>query len=168
MRNVRLLSGPVLISTICMIIFAITGASTVSAQKLQKENEADDAFLRRLKEVEWPKAYRDQDRKLLDRILADEFQVINNDGVWSDKAIELERVRTTKPAYDKFRFEIKRLDIFENGTAIVAGTGHGSGKDKDGEFSFEYQSSNILIKRNGEWKALASHVSGFKRFAAAK
>lgn len=27
----------------------------------------------------------------------------------------------------------------------------------------EYQSSNILIKRNGLWKAIASHVSGSQR-----
>jgi hypothetical protein len=136
-----------------------------SAQKNDGKPVSDNDFLRRLKEVEWPKAYREQDSKLLDRILAEEFQMIGSDGAWSNKLQQLERVRTTKPSYDEFRFEIKRLDIFENGTAIIAGTGHGSGKDKDGKYKFEYQSSNILIKRNGEWKAIASHVSGYKRLA---
>ncbi len=142
------------------------GAITGIAQGLQKENEPDAAFLRRLKETEWPKAYREQNPTLLDEILADDFQVISNDGAWSDKVKELERVRATRPSYDKFRFEIKRLEVYDNGTAIIAGTGHGSGKDREGRYTFEYQSSNILIKRNGQWKAIASHVSGYKRIPA--
>ncbi len=142
------------------------GAITGIAQGLQKENESDNDFLRRLKETEWPKAYREQNPTLLDTILADDFQVINNDGAWSDKVNELERVRATRPSYDKFRFEIKRLEVYDNGTAIIAGTGHGSGRDREGRYTFEYQSSNILIKRNGQWKAIASHVSGYKRIPA--
>lgn len=130
---------------------------------LPQAEDADRAVLRRIKEIDWPKAYREQDEKLLDRILADEFQMVNNDGVWSNKEKELARVRTSKPSYDQFRFEIKRLDLFENGTAIVAGTGRGSGRDKDGAYTFEYQSSNVLIKRGKEWKAIASHVSGYKK-----
>jgi hypothetical protein len=45
----------------------------------------------------------------------------------------------------------------------VAGTGVVTTADDDGPFVFEYQSSNVLIKRNGAWKAVASHVSGIKR-----
>lgn len=142
------------------------GAITGIAQGLQRENESDTDFLRRLKETEWPKAYREQNPTLLDTILADDFQVISNDGAWSDKVKELERVRATRPSYDKFRFEIKRLEVYDNGTAIIAGTGTGSGKDREGRYTFEYQSSNILIKRNGQWKAIASHVSGYKRIPA--
>jgi hypothetical protein len=40
--------------------------------------------------VEWPRAYREQDVALLDRILADEFQMIDADGNWSTKAEEID------------------------------------------------------------------------------
>jgi ketosteroid isomerase-like protein len=60
-------------------------------------------------------------------------------------------------------FTIRRLEVFENGTAIVAGEGTIKGKDKDGSYVLTYQSSNVLIKRSGLWKAIASHVSGIKR-----
>jgi len=145
-------------------VFLIAAAVFSFAQfALPQADDPDRAVLRRIKEIDWPRAYREQDDKLLGRILADEFQMVNNDGVWSNKEKELARVRTSKPSYDQFRFEIKRLDVFENGTAIVAGTGQGSGRDKDGAYTFEYQSSNILIKRGKEWKAIASHVSGYKK-----
>lgn len=123
----------------------------------------DEAALRHLKEVLWPKAYFEQDTALLDRILADEFQMIDAEGTWTTKAEQLERVRRGKPSYDSLKFVIRRLEVFENGTAIVAGTGVIRGRDEKGPYVMEYQSTNVLIKRGGAWKAVASHVSGVQR-----
>jgi hypothetical protein len=55
---------------------------------------------------------------------------------------------------------------FENGSAIVAGRGIVSGTDEQGPYTLEYQSTNVLIKRDGTWRAVASHVSGIKRVDA--
>lgn len=126
-------------------------------------SNADQDTLRHLKEVLWPKAYAEQDGKLLDAILADEFQMVDADGNWSSKREELDYISKNKPSHDSFVFTIKRLEVFENGTAIVAGEGTIKGKDKDGPYVMTYQSSNVLIKRGGQWKAIASHVSGIKR-----
>lgn len=116
--------------------------------------------LRYLKEVEWPKAYRTQDTVLLDRILADEFQMIDAQGNWYTKKDELAYIKTHKPNYESFRFEIKRLEVFENNTAVISGIGHIKGSDKEGAYQTTYHSSNILIKRGAIWKAINSHVSG--------
>jgi hypothetical protein len=129
-------------------------------------SEADKATLRHLKEVLWPKAYAEQDVKLLDAILANEFQLIDGDGGWFTKKDELEYIGKNKPAYDSLVFKVKRLDVFENGTAIVAGEGTVKGKDDEGRYVMTYQSTNVLIKRNGVWKAISSHVSVAKRVAA--
>ncbi len=123
----------------------------------------DAAELTHLKQVLWPKAYREQDVALLDRILADEFQMIDGSGRWSTKHDELQWIAQHRPAYDSLNFEIRRLDVFENGTAVVAGTGIIRGTDDEGPYVAEYQSSNILIRRDGVWKAIASHVSGYRR-----
>lgn len=124
--------------------------------------QADEIILRQIKEKEWPRAYREQDTALLHKILADEFQSIDNEGNISTKALELDYISKNKPAYDSFYFDIKRLEIFENGTAVVSGTGHIRGKNEGGGYHTIYQSSNIFIKRKGQWKAIASHVSGVK------
>ena len=146
MRNSKIFVASIILLTVSGLVFA---------------QKSDEETLRYLKEVEWAKAYREQDTKLLDRILADEFRMIDADGNWSSKKDEMDYISKNKPNYDSFRFEIKRLEIFENGTAVVAGTGHITGKNN--EYKIVYQSSNILIKRNGIWKAIASHVSGVKR-----
>ncbi|NNE67563.1 MAG: nuclear transport factor 2 family protein [Pyrinomonadaceae bacterium] len=122
----------------------------------------DKAKLTHLKKVLWKKAYREQDTALLESILAEEFQVIFDGGEWSDKKGELEYIKKNRPDYDSFEYEIRRLDIFANGTAIIAGEGHVIGKNANGEYEYKYQSSNVLIKRNGNWKAISSHVSGVK------
>ena len=123
-------------------------------------SESDLSALRYLKEVEWPKAYRIQDTVLLDRILGDDFQMIDAGGTWSDKAAELAWIRENASAPDSFYYDIKRLEALENGTVLICGTGH---IFNDTTHTI-YQSSNILIKRKGNWKAVASHVSGVKPY----
>ncbi len=127
------------------------------------DRSADEVALRELKEVLWPKAYFEQDTELLGRILAPEFQMVDGDGNWSTRAEELDWVGKNKPAYDSLTFELKRLDIFENGTAIAAGTGTIRGTDENGPYVAQYQSTNVLIKRDGAWRAVASHVSGYRK-----
>ena len=121
-------------------------------------SEQDLKALRYLKEVEWPQAYREQDTVLLDRILGDDFQMIDAGGNWSDKAGELAWIKENASAPDSFYYDIKRLDALENGTVLICGTGH---IFNDSTHTV-YQSSNILIKREDTWKAVASHVSGVK------
>jgi hypothetical protein len=141
------------------VLFFLLCSQILNAQTL----EEDKARLRHLKTVEWPKAYREQDTVLLNRLLADEFQMIEASGEVSTKRAEIEYIKKHKPSYTSFVYTIQRLDVFENGTAIVSGTGTILGNDKDGAYETTYASSNVLIKRKGQWKAVASHVSGIKR-----
>lgn len=127
-------------------------------QKNQNNGDSDKEKLRYLKEIEWPKAYANQDTILLDRILGEEFKMIDNSGNWYSKKDELEWIKNNVTAYDSFYYEIKRLEILENGTALLCGTGH----IKIDSVRSIYESSNVLIKREGQWKAVLSHVSGFK------
>lgn len=143
-------------SLIALLISCLT-ITTALAQS------PDEQALRNLKEVLWPKAYREQDTLLLDRILADEFQMIDAEGNWSTKSGELAYIKVNKPSYESFRYEIKRLEVFENNTAVVAGIGYVEGKNEEGGYLITYHSSNILIKRGSLWKAISSHVSGVKR-----
>ncbi|MDC8003724.1 nuclear transport factor 2 family protein [Aureisphaera galaxeae] len=136
----------------------VASEETTTQIETEWDMETEMEKLRFLKEVEWPKAYREQDTVLLDRILGNDFQMVRNDGEWSNKEKELEWIKNNAMNHDFFRYEIKRLEVFENGTAIIAGTGHMvNGGDKT-----DYESSNVLIYRDGIWKAVLSHVSGVR------
>jgi hypothetical protein len=152
-----------LLLTIVSLLGSCTNNSSCpTASTQQFDKQADETALRQLKEKDWPRSYREQDTALLNKILADEFQMIDDEGNISTKARELDYISKNKPSYDSFHFDITRLEVFENGTAVVSGTGHIKGQNEKGSYNTIYQSSNILIKRNGQWKAIASHVSGVK------
>jgi hypothetical protein len=146
-----------LVALLCLLVSPAAG----------RDAAGDDAeALRRLKLDAWPRAYREGDPALLETILADEFQMIGPDGEWSDKRAELQHVSRERARYREFRFEIRRLEVFENGTAIVAGRGVVVGPASDPLGGYEYQSSNVLIKRGGRWQAVSSHVSGVRPLPA--
>ena len=84
--------------------------------------------------------------------------MIDQAGHWYSKKDELDWIKKIATNNDSFHYEIKRFDILDNDTAIICGTGH---IVKDSIKSID-QSSNVLVKREGKWKAVLSHVSGFK------
>ena len=154
------------------LAFALTLVTLVAkpahAQTKPSADATDKEKLIYFKKVLWRKAYWDQDTKLLDRLLSDKFQFVHNSGKVTTKKDEMEYIKKNKPSYDFFVYTIKRLDIFGNGTAIIAGEGHVKGKNEKGNYEYVYHSSNVLVKQNGMWKAVASHVSGFKELKGEK
>lgn len=118
-----------------------------------------EAVLRRIKLELWPRAYREQDIELLDRLLDPRFQMIDGEGRPSSKADELAWVAAHAPGYDTFDYQIERLDVFADSSAIVAGRGTVSGERDGQRWTHVYRSTNVLVKRDGRWVAVASHVS---------
>lgn len=139
-----------------LLVLGLLVASMISPVAAQSDHET----LWKLKSDDWPRAYRTQDTALLNSILAEEFERVGSDGAWSNKKQELAWISANKPSYDSLVFQVTRLDVFENGTAIVAGTGRIYSHRGEQSQVEEYQSTNVLIKRRGTWKAVASHTSG--------
>ena len=115
--------------------------------------DASDAdILREFKTEMWPRAYRTQDVDLLDRMLHDSFVVITDSGEVSTKHDELAYIANTAWDPGEFEYRIERLQIYQGRFAVIDGTGVAE--------RYTYKSSNFLIKEDGEWQAIASHVSG--------
>ena len=112
----------------------------------------DEATLRYFKTVLWQQAYRTQDTDLLDRLLHEDFVVIDAAGNVSTKQQELAWISENKWDPGEFEYRIERLDIYDGRFAIIAGTGIAE--------AYTYKSSNVLIKVDGQWRAISSHVSG--------
>ncbi|KER11122.1 MAG: hypothetical protein HY22_00125 [[Candidatus Thermochlorobacteriaceae] bacterium GBChlB] len=147
-----------LITGIITILFCFS----VNAQEIRSKHKTDEQVLRHLKEVLWPKAYREQDTLLLDELLDDKFQMVEANGDYSDKNLEIAYIKKNKPSYTSFNYKIERLDIFKNGTAVITGTGTIKGQNSNGNYTTTYHSSNNFIKVKKKWKAINSHVSGVK------
>ena len=114
----------------------------------------DESTLRHIKTVLWPKAYLTQDAELLDQLLHESFELIDDEGARSSKQDELDYITKNKWSPGNFEYRIERLDIYDGALAIVSGTGIAD--------DYTYQSSNVLIKDGDRWRAIASHVSGYR------
>ncbi len=131
-----------------LLIFSLTVGPSLASPC------GDEATLRHFKTVLWPKAYRTQDVDLLDAMLHKRFEMIDNDGNRSSKEKELAWIAANQWDPGTFEYRIERLDILDERFAIIDGTGIAS--------NYSYKSSNVLIKEDGLWRAIASHVSGYK------
>ena len=114
----------------------------------------DEQVLRHIKTELWQNAYRNQDVALLDNILHDSFEMLDDKGQRSSKQKELEYVRNNRWDPGGFEYRVERLQVYQGAFAVVDGTGIAD--------TYTYKSSNFFIKENGQWKAIASHVSGVR------
>ena len=124
-------------------------------------SDSDEKQLRYLKETLWPQAYRESDVALLSNILADDFVLIDNNGQWTDRATELAALPDYQWQHDQFDYTIRALRVYDGKYAIIAGEGKASGQTDGEAYCYRYQSSNILRKQQGRWRAHLSHVSGY-------
>ena len=137
-----------------LLALTIILVTPVLAGPASAENQEDEQTLRQFKTVLWPRAYRTQDVELLGRLLHKSFQMIDADGGRSTRQKELDWVAANGWNPGSFEYVIERLDIYDGRIAIIDGTGVAE--------KYTYKSSNVLIKEDGEWRAISSHVSGYK------
>lgn len=144
---------------ILILIIIISCKAELQPEKTEEPLTPQDSLaLMDILQNDWPKAYNEQDTMLIKRILADNFEVIFDSGAWSDKQGEVKWIAANKSTTDSLIRDLKRFEFLNNTTAIVAGTGH---VYNDGNHS-TYEFTDVFIKKEGNWQATASHVSGVK------
>lgn len=141
-------------------VFCLLFVMAPFANAQQRSDPADAEALRQFKLVDLPRAYKVQDTTTLRSLLHDRYERIGFDGERSNKDEEIARAGRQRPTYDTLWFEIHRLDLFDETTAIVSGTGRVEGRDAQGAYRMSYLSSNVLLKVGGRWLLVNSHVSG--------
>lgn len=147
---------------ILTFIIFILSLSNAYANSDKTTYEKDLAYLTYLKQQLWPTIYKTSDVAGLDDLTHEDFVIVDANGVATSKPEELDFLKTYSWPHNEFAYDIQRINIFENNTAIIAGQGKASGKNEKGDYCFTYVSSNVLVKVSGKWKAIQSHVSGYK------
>jgi hypothetical protein len=140
--------GKPLLSRLCCLLLCALLSTAASAEP------TDEETLRHFKTVLWPQAYRTQDTELLGQLLHESFQMIDDQGNRSTRQKELAWIAENAWNPGTFEYRIERLDIYDGVWAIIDGTGVAE--------KYRYKSSNVLIKQDGRWQAVASHVSGYE------
>ncbi len=105
------------------------------------------------------RAWVEQDRAFIERILAPEWSVTQTDGSI------LSRANVLLVVFGTGALRVKSMTIDEvtvsifGTTAVVRGRTAATGTDKDLAFNVRLRFTDVFLKRNGEWQAVASHAS---------
>ncbi|HKY42170.1 MAG TPA: nuclear transport factor 2 family protein [Pyrinomonadaceae bacterium] len=109
-------------------------------------------------EIEWGLAFERRDMATLDRLMADEYVVTDPLGNVRSKAESLAAIESSEVLFESSKSDNVHVRI--NGdTAIVTGRSSFRGRYKGWSMAGQYQYTDVLVKREGDWKAVSSHIT---------
>jgi ketosteroid isomerase-like protein len=116
-----------------------------------------------LKQIEndWVAAQKAKDEAKLGAILADSWQGLNWEGKTMDKAKALADLKAPGNALDSIEMGPMKVRVFGN-TAIVTGSDTEKSTDKGKDTSGKYVWTDVFVKQNGKWQAVASQNAKIK------
>ena len=106
-------------------------------------------------ERDWTDAGVKKDTATLDRILADDWVGIDSEGKAETKTQSLERIKSPDSTTDSATVAEMKVRIFGN-TAVVTGINVEKSQAKGKDTSGRYVWTDVFVKRNGRWQAVAS------------
>lgn len=124
---------------------------------LEAQHKSFDAAVL-ARENEWNDAFKRLDRATMAKLLADDFNITEEDGVVYDKKGYIALI--SDPTLTVEVSEFKDLKARVHGaTAIVTGYYHAKGTQKGAGFELEDRFTDVWMKSNGGWKLIGSHYS---------
>jgi ketosteroid isomerase-like protein len=147
------------IAHICFLSLLLSAAVPVQAQ--QSKADSDAAISQTLQAIErdWLNAEKNHDAAVFERLVADDWIAITPDGksqTKAERAIEIKTAHTTSATLGDMK-----VRVFGD-TAVVTGTDDETTVQDGKKSSDHYVWTDVFVKRNGEWLAVASQTALIK------
>lgn len=103
-------------------------------------------------------AFRIGDVRRVTEFLGEGFTLTGSSGVVTTREETIAEVRNKEPRYEVFRNHGMKVRLYGD-TAVVNGITTVKGTSGGKPFAAELQFTDTLVKRDGKWRIVASHVS---------
>ena len=145
------------IAHVCFLGLIVSAA--VQAQ--QPKADSDVAISQTLQATEWAwlSAEKNHDVPAFEKIVADDWIAISPDGkseTKAERAAEIKAAHTTSATMGDMK-----VRVFGD-TAVVTGTDDEITMEDGKKSSNHYVWTDVFVKRNGQWLAVASHTAQIK------
>jgi ketosteroid isomerase-like protein len=150
------LMGLLLTMTLCAGV-ALAQNKGKGDGKMKAEREAEMDELKQI-EKDWTDAQKAKDGDKLGAILDDRWIGIGTDGKSTSKAEAVAHMKMPGYSLDSIEMGPMKVRIFGN-MAVVTGTDTEKSSEGGKDSSGKYVWTDVFIKRDGKWKAVASHDS---------
>ena len=108
------------------------------------------------------RAWKDKDYAALDRLLSDDYQAVNFQGIVSTKTNEIATAKEDRN-YDAMTGDVMSVMVFGD-SAIVSGIIEAGWKDEKGSMQqMTFRFLAMLQKQKGEWKLVATQSTRFNK-----
>lgn len=109
-------------------------------------------------EYEWGVAFERRDFTTLDRLMADEYILTDPLGHVRSKEETLAALAANEVEFESTRSDDVNVRIHGD-TAVVTGRSTFRGCYKGWSMAGQYQYTDVLVRREGTWRAISSHIT---------
>ena len=109
-------------------------------------------------EYEWGVAFEQRDFTTLDRLMADEYILTDPLGHVRSKAETLAALAANEVQFESTSSDDVNVRIHGD-TAVVTGRSTFRGCYKGWSMAGQYQYTDVLVRRDGTWQAISSHIT---------
>ncbi|QSQ20050.1 nuclear transport factor 2 family protein [Pyxidicoccus parkwayensis] len=142
----------------CLVLLVLAAPALAA----QKEEDVVIATLHSTCET-----FRTGNESLAAEYLGDGFTLTDTSGNVTTREQTLLELRNKEPRYEVFRNHDMKVRLYGD-TAVVNGITSVKGVAGGKAFAAELRFTDTLVKRNGRWRVVASHVSPMPKPAEAK
>jgi uncharacterized protein (TIGR02246 family) len=118
---------------------------------------ADEQAIRKI-EQDWIAAIAKRDAAYMAQIEADDYMLTGPDGKLLNKQEDIKNVTTGDTVFDDVRIDDVKIRFYGD-TAIANGLGTIKAHMKQEDLSGQYSWTDVFVKQNGQWKAVAAQVT---------
>ena len=139
---------------------AIFLAANVSYGQSRILYDTAPAGIIRALDNEWLTAYDRNDAKAIQRIFAENAQMIHSDGRVTVKSDELTNVKAAAPPELKANWRAEQIEVrFYGKTAISSGLAIQEGQYANQQFARKYRYTNVYVRRKKQWQLVSAQYS---------
>jgi ketosteroid isomerase-like protein len=147
------------IAPICFLSLVLSAAVAVPAQEVKGDSNADVSQTLQAAEQAWLNAEKNHDAAAFEKLVSNDWIAITPDGKTQTKAERAAEIKTSDVGSATLGDMKVRVFGF---TAVVTGTDD-EVTTKDGKKSSgHYVWTDVFVKRNGKWLAVASQTAQIK------
>jgi uncharacterized protein (TIGR02246 family) len=131
--------------------------SQLNARAADANRSADEKAIRKI-EQDWVAAIAKRDATYMAQIEADDYTLTGPDGKLLNKQEDIKNVTTGDAVFDDIKIDDVKVRFYGD-TAIANGLGTIKAHVKQEDLSGQYSWTDVFIKQNGQWKAVAAQVT---------
>jgi ketosteroid isomerase-like protein len=146
----------IVVTTISVIAVGLAVAQAMAANKKGKSG-SDEHIIKQLMQ-EWADALMKNDQAAIDRIESADWMLTDPEGMLVSKAQAEANLKSGTVKFESFKLDELNVRVYGN-TAVVHGLQTRKSSYKGKDTSGRYRSTDVFVKRNGRWQAVAAHVS---------